>query len=170
MGNPGESPDEPVPQGGYLRGVLVHVGAGLLQGYCHAHNGRDVLCPSTPAPLLGAALNEAGQRYPLPGVQHPTPLGTVELVGGEGQQVDVLGSHVNGQMARRLHRVGVEGDAPLPAHRTDLGDGQDGTNLVVGVHNGHQGGVLPDSLRHLLGGDGSQLSHGKKLHLKTLIL
>ena len=142
MGNPGESPDEPVPQGGYLRGVLVHVGTGLLQGYCHARNGRDVLCPSTPAPL----------------------------VGGEGQQVDVLGSHVNEQMARRLHRVGVEGDAPLPAHRTDLGDGQDGTNLVVGVHNGHQGGVLPDSLRHLLGGDGSQLSHGKKLHLKTLIL
>ena len=60
--------NQPVPQGRHLRGILIHVSTGLLQGCCHAHNGRDVLCPCPLAPLLGPALNEAGQRYPLPGV------------------------------------------------------------------------------------------------------
>ena len=44
--------------------------------------------------------------------KHPAPLRPVELVGREGQQVDVLCFYVNGQVARHLYRVGVEQGAP----------------------------------------------------------
>ena len=170
MGNLGQSHDEPVPQVGHLRGILLHVGAGFLQRRCHAHDGWDILRPRPLSPLLGPALNQAGQGHAPTGVQYPSPLGSVELVGGKRQQVDVLRLHVDRQVPRRLYCIGMEQDAPLPAHRTDLGDGQDGANLIVGIHDGHQGGVLPDGLRHLLGGNGSQLSHGKQFYLETLAL
>ena len=73
-------------------------------------------------------------------------------------------------MPRRLDCVRMEKDASLPAYRTDFRNGKDRANLVVGVHDGHQGRVLPDGLRHLLGGNGSQLSHGKQFYLETLAL
>ena len=72
------------------------------------------------------------------------------------------------QVARRLHRVGVEEDAPFPAHRADLRDGQNGANLVISVHDAHQSRVFPDGLLHLPGGNASQCSHGEKLHLEAL--
>ena len=82
MGNLGESSNEQVPQGGDPDGVLFQMTAGLFQGRRHAHNGRDILRPRPFAPLLGPALNEAGQRYPLPGIEYANSLGAVELVGG----------------------------------------------------------------------------------------
>ena len=85
------------------------------------------------------------------GIQHTHSLGAPELVGGQGQQVNVHGLHVNGQMARRLDCVGVEQSACLPAQRSDLRDGLDGTDLVIGKHHRHQAGIrpqgLPDRLR-----------------------
>ncbi|MPM29642.1 hypothetical protein SDC9_76182 [bioreactor metagenome] len=53
-------------------------------------------------------------------------------------------------MPRRLDRVGVEGDAQLPANRPNLGNGLDGADFVVGKHDGHKAGVRPDGLTHLV--------------------
>ena len=52
----------------------------------------------------------------------------------------------------------------------DFRNRQDRTDLVVGVHDGDQGSVLPNRLRHLMGSDGSQRAHGEQLHLKALVL
>ena len=41
------------------------------------------------------------------------------------------------------------------ADGADLRDGQDGADFVVGVHDGHQAGVRPDGVRHLLSRDGA---------------
>ena len=100
-------------------------------------------------------------------------LGAVELVAGQGEHVDVLGVHVDGQMAGGLDGVGVEGDLLLPADLADLGDGLDGADLVVGVHDGHQAGLLGDGLGHLLGGNETvfvdvQQGDGKALLLQLL--
>ena len=81
---------------------------------------------------------------PCRAVEHADALGAVEFVAGEGQHVDVLLLDVDGQMSRRLHGVGVEQDALLPADRADLRNGLDGADLVVGVHDGDQAGVGPD--------------------------
>ena len=74
------------------------------------------------------------------------------------------------QVSRRLHGVGVEQHALFPADRADLRDGQDGADLVVGVHGGDQAGVRPDGVRHLLGGDGAGGAHRQQLDLKALLL
>ena len=52
-----------------------------------------------------------------------------------------------------LHCVGVEGNALFLTHSADLGDGQDGTNLVIGIHDGHKAGVLANGITNLLGSD-----------------
>ena len=82
-------------------------------------------------------------------VQRAHAAGPVELVSGQGQHVDVLGVHVDRQVAHGLDGVHMEGDALFPAKRPDLSDGLDGANLVVGEHDGHQGGVRPDGGGHV---------------------
>ena len=70
--------------------------------------------------LLGAALEDVHQGDAAPDVQRTHALGAVELVAGEAQHINVLGLDVDGQVARRLHGVGVEQNALFPAHGADL--------------------------------------------------
>ena len=169
VGNLRETGDELVPQRGDLGGIFVDVIAGILQRGGQTHNAGDVFRTGPLAPLLGAALDDVGQRDALAGVQHAGALGAVELVAGEGQHVDVLLLHVDVEVASGLHGVGVEQDTLFMAHGADLGDGQDGADLVVGVHNGHQAGVGQDGVSHLLGGDGAGGAHRQQLDLKAFL-
>ena len=72
---------------------------------------------------------------------------------GKGEHVDILLLHVNGHVAHSLHRVGVEQHPVLLADGADLRDGLKGADLIVGVHNGHQAGLLRDGGLQLLGPD-----------------
>ena len=94
----------------------------------------------------------------------------MELVGGEGEQIQILFPYMDGKMARGLHRVGVEGDPLGPADRADLPDGLDGADLVVGVHDRYKTGVLPDGLLHLMGEDDAVFVYIQKGDLKALPL
>ena len=127
--------------------------AGIHHGGGHAAYSRDVLGAGALAALLCAAVDEVGQGNAPTGVQCAHALGAVELVAGEAQHVDVLLLDVDVQMADGLHRVGVEEDTGLLTHSANLGDGQDGTDLVVGIHDGDQTGVGADGVANLLGGD-----------------
>ena len=169
MGNGGQSGDQLVPQRGYLDSVLVDMVAGLLQRRRHGHDTGDILRAGPLAALLRAALDDVGQGNPLTGVQQTHALGAVELVGGQGQHIDMLGLHVNVKMARRLHRVGVEQHALFLTHSADLRNRHDGTDLVVGVHDGHKAGVLPDGIRHLLRRNGAGGAYIQQLHLIALV-
>ena len=142
--------------------------AGLLQRRCQTHDAGDVLRAGALAALLRAALDDVGQGDTLPGVQHAHTLGAVELVAGQGQHVDVLLLHVDVQVPGGLHRVRVEQHALFVAHPADLRDGQNGADLVVGVHDGHQTGVLPDGVRHLLRRDGTGAAHVQQRDLEAL--
>ena len=169
VGDPVQPGNQPVPQGAQAGGVGFHPGAGLGEGRCHAHDGGDVLGTGPLVPLLCAAPDERLQRQPLPGIQRADALGPVELVRGEGEQVDLLRLHVDEQMPRSLHRVGVEEHALLPANRADLRNGLDGADLVVGVHDGHQAGILADGLCHLLRGDQAAAVHIQQCHVIALL-
>ena len=72
-------------------------------------------------------------------------------------------------VSRRLNGVGVEQDALFLTDRADLCDGQDGADLVVGIHDRHEAGVVADGVAHLLGGDRSGLADRQKLHLEALL-
>ena len=88
---------------------------------------------------------------------------------GEGQHIDVLLLHVDVEVSGGLHGVGMEQDTFFPAGRADLRNGQDGADLVVGVHGGDQAGVGTDSVRYLLGGDGADGAHRQQLDLKAFL-
>ena len=72
---------------------------------------------------------------------------------GQAEHVDVLLLDVDVQVADGLNGVGVEGHARFLTDGADLPDGQDGADLVVGVHGGNQAGVGADGVLHLLSGD-----------------
>ena len=130
---------------------------GLFQGGGHAHNAGHVFRPRPLPALLGAPFNEGGEGNALADIEGAHPFGAVEFMAGEGEHVDVLPAHVNLQVAGGLHRVGVEEDVSLPAQPADVGNGLNGANLVVGIHDGHKTCVVRDGLGHLLGGDAAGL-------------
>ena len=137
VGDLSKALDQLIPQSGHPDPVGLHVPAGLLQGRGHSHDARDILRARTLAPLLRAALNEGCKRNAFSGIQDAHTLGSVELVGRQREQVNVLLLHVNGKMARCLYRVCVEQDSMLLRNGADLLDGLNGSNLIIRKHDGN---------------------------------
>ena len=71
---------------------------------------------------------------------------------GQAQHVDVLGLYINVQMADGLYGIGMEGNAGILTNSADLSDGQHRADLIVGIHAGHQTGVLTNRILYLLCG------------------
>lgn len=74
----------------------------------------------------------------------------MELVCREGQQVDVLFLNINWQVLGRLHSIGMEQDDPLTSNTSNLLNGLDRTDLIVGIHHGDKAGVRADGRFNLL--------------------
>ena len=148
-----ESGNELIAQSAYIRRVFLEIRARLGECRRHGNNAADIFRTGTFAALLRATLDHVHQRDAPAGIQCADSLRAVELVRGNGEHVDVLRFYVDGDMARRLHRVRVEDNALFAADRADLRDGLDGTDLVIGVHDRHKAGVLADGAAHLLGRD-----------------
>ena len=73
-------------------------------------------------------------------------------------------------MPHRLHRVGMEQHLPLPAQRTDFGNGLDGADFIVGEHHRNQGGVRPNGGRHVLHPDDAVFIHRQQGDFKAPFL
>ncbi len=96
-----------------------------------------------------------------------------QLVAGEGHRVQAAGGVVDGELADRLDRVGVDRDAELVGDRRQLADRLDGPDLVVGPHHGRQRDaprVLLDGRPESLGRDPAQPVDGQPLDLGALVL
>ena len=94
----------------------------------------------------------------------------MDLVAAHGEQVDSPFLGVDLRLAESLHRVHMEkrgGILGIDA-LCDLLYGLHRSDLVVGVHDGHQDRVIPDSFFHQVGGYDSILVHGKISHFKAL--
>ena len=90
---------------------------------------------------MPAAVQQRLQSHrgaPTADIQRANPLGTVDLVGGEAQQVDSQAIDVHGDLAHRLGRVGVQEHASLLADPADLFQRLERADLVVGQHHGDQ--------------------------------
>ena len=153
VGDLAQARDELVPEGRDLRGMGFQIGHGLVQSRRHAHNAGQILGAGPLATLLSAALDDVGGGDAATDVQGTDATGTVELVAGEAQHINIVVLHMDGQVAHSLNGIGVEEDTGLLADGTDFPDGQHGADLVVGEHGGHQAGVLPQSGLDLVGGD-----------------
>src|SRR4051794_28030363 len=97
-------------------------------------------------------------------------LGTVDLVTGDGHEVDVHLVDVEGDLADCLCAVGVEEDLLRSAELSDLLDGLHDTNLVVDSHDGDKHGFRPHGSLQLLHVDSAVGLDGKVCDLVTLVL
>ena len=161
--------NDPVPHSRDSGHIVINMVAGILHGSRHAADTGNVLGTGTLAPLLGTALDEVHQGEAAADIQGTDALGAVELVAGQTQHVNVLRLHIDLDVAHSLDRIGVEGNAGFLTNGTDLGDGQHGADFIVGVHGGHQAGIRPNGVLHLLGGDVVALAHVQKGHFKAQI-
>ena len=162
-----EPRDELVAQRADFFCVFVNVRARLFKRGRHCHDAGDIFCARALAALLRAALDEVRQEDAALCIQQTHALRTVELVRREGEHINVLRLHVDVQMSRRLHGVGVEQHALFLADRADLGDGEDRADLIVRVHDGDKAGILADGVRHLLRRDRADRTDVQKLDLKA---
>src|SRR5487761_1960315 len=98
------------------------------------------------AALVPAAVNlrlDAHARLPAH-VLRAYAFGPVDLVRGDGHQVDLELLQIDFDLARRLHRVAMENDALGAADFTDRGDVLDHADFVVDHHYRHEDGVGAD--------------------------
>ena len=67
--------------------------------------------------------------------------------------------HIDGNLCIRLYRIGMGKYAVLLRDLSDLGDGLDGTDLVVGKHHADQNGIGADGCFQLVQADQSVSVH-----------
>src|SRR5579884_3112235 len=104
----------------------------------------NILGPRTQASLLPAAVECGPQLRSTPDIERSHTSRTVQLVGGEREEVDAQMIDVERKGARGLDRVGVKRGrrVALPDGSPQVGDRLDGADLVVHVHDGDENGLL----------------------------
>jgi hypothetical protein len=118
--------------------------AARVAGDAEAHEGRDVFGARAQAPLVPGAAREGGEGGAAADVEGADAFGRVELVAREGEQVDVEGAYVEGDLADGLGRVGVHERARGVCIAGELGDGLQHAGLVVGVNHRDEARALGD--------------------------
>ena len=105
-----------------------------------------------------------GKLRSLADIEHADPLGGVELVTGNGKHVDGVLLHVDRDLADRLHRIGVEQNAPFMGQFRRLLHGEDDPRFIVGPHEADHrriGRQAADQLFHV---QDAVLIHGQLRH------
>ena len=87
-------------------------------------------------------LGDLDARVAATHVESADALGAVDLVAGDGHDVDVVGDDVDGDLADGLDGVAVEEHALLVAELADLLHGLDDADLVVCVHDADENGLV----------------------------
>ena len=78
--------------------------------------------------------------------------------------------YIDRKLSESLHSIGVEKDSMLFCDGADLFDGLNGSDLVVGEHDGDQDGIRTDSLLQLVEFYNTVLIHIQVGDLKTAFL
>ena len=150
---------QPVAKRGNTGRVFGQLGGGQRKGLAHAHNAGHVFRSCPKPPFLRAALDEIVDARPFADVQRAHALGAVKLVAGEGKQICVPVVYVDGNGPGGLHCVGVEQHARLPGDLTDLSNGFQRADLVIGGHDGNQGRVVRQRPANVVRGNQTVFVH-----------
>ena len=122
------------------------------------------------AALLRAALDQIGQGdAAFFGIQHADPFRSVEFVRGQGQHIDIFLHDMNFHMAHRLYGVGMKEHALVTADFSQLRNGLDGADLVIGVHDGYQSRIGTDGGGQLVRMDDAVFMRIQKRDLKAAL-
>lgn len=97
------------------------------------------------------------------------PLGSVELVGTDGDKIRIeLMDVCESLFAKPLHSVCVKENTPRTAKRPDFPHRLQSSHLVVGGHHRHQDGIRTKGMSDTFHGHLSAGIHWQKRHIKSL--
>src|SRR6185312_8010773 len=127
--------------------LLRHFALRNGAGFAKSDDARDIQSSGTHAALVAAAIHLRRQLHArglAADVEGAGALRSIELMGGNRHDVDVVFVDVDRNLTDRLYAVGVEQDALLAANLPDFGNGLDDADLVVAVHDGHENRFIGD--------------------------
>ena len=100
-------------------------------------------------------MDEGGNANAFADEEGADALGTVELVPGKGEKIDIEIADVERDVADRLNGIRMKQDFPLPTESTDFVDWLKAANLVIGMHDGDEDCLIGDSGSDIVGIDSS---------------
>ncbi len=110
---------------------------------------------------MAGAARERLQGRARPDIQSPDAFGRVKLVPGDAEQIHPQGLDVHRNLAGRLGGIGMDEGSRGVGQARDLGDGLDGADLVIGVHDGDEDGVFAQGAAQIMGGYAAMLIDGE---------
>ena len=159
-----------IPQGLVVVHPVCHLPHGRLGRHTHSHDGRHVFRSRPAALFLDASIQKGLNPDALAHVEGGRPLGPVEGIGSQAQEVDLQGLHVYRNVACSGHSICMEKNPLLPCDSPDFRDGLQGPHFVVAVHHRDENRLGGDRLLDLLRVNTAVLVNGKLRDLKTHLL
>lgn len=115
-------------------------------------------------------MDEGGDGGSFPDVEGADAFGSMEFVGGEGDEVDGMGGDVQGNFSGGLYGVGVEEGLVFMGDLGEFVDGLDGSDDVVGGHDGDESGIGSERGFEGFGVDEAVLVDGELGDFDALVL
>ena len=122
----------------HARAIIFQIRAGQRTSGAEPDNTGDVLGAGAPALFLPATVQQRREFHRLVHDQRAYAFRSVELVRRERHELHAARRKINLDLARRLHRVGVQHAAVCAHLRGQRGNILNHAGLVVGPHHGNQ--------------------------------
>ena len=145
VGNAREEPlFEPIAQSGDAGRVQRKRSKREFGSFAETDNAGNIFRAGAEAALMMAAEEKLAKTCAALDEERANSFRGVQLVAGEGKQVQLEGPYVDRKFADRLHGVGVEEQVGFGGDAPDFCEGLNGAELVVRVHDGDQHRVGPN--------------------------
>src|SRR5579863_1526994 len=165
-----ETGPKAVAELGQANRLFRHFFLGDFTGRTQTDNAGDVQRAGAHAAFVATAVNDGGKlnaRIAAANVERADSLRSINLVRGNGQQVDVVFLHVDGNFADSLHAIGCEEDAVLLGDFADFLDRVNDANFVVGIHDGDQNCFRRDGFANVFWVHAAIFTHRKVGNFKA---
>src|SRR5665213_1171134 len=125
--------------------LLSHFSLSNLAGLAETDDTGDVQRARTHSALMAAAVHLRRKPYARTlgtDVNCTDPLGSVNFVRAHREQIDTIAIDINRNFANGLDSVAMEYDALFLGDTTDFGHRMNRADLVVGIHQRDQNGLV----------------------------
>src|SRR6266403_3078990 len=147
-----EARTQPVAQRAHLLGLLRHFLLGQFAGLAEADDTGNIQRAGTHTALVAAAIDNGGKlnaRVAATNVERTDTFGSINLVAGDGEQVDIVLLDVDWDFADSLHTIDGENNAVFLGDLADFRHRIDDANLIVGIHDGDKNCFRRNGFTHV---------------------
>ncbi len=131
----GKRPLEKFPKFPRVAAELLPFLGGKFERFCHSHGRHEVGSPPAQAAFLLPAHKKRTKGNALLDDENARPLGSAELVRGEGDGVRIAENFLYVLRASRLNAIGKEYTAAGMGGTCDFGEGLQASDLIIGTHD-----------------------------------